>query len=48
MPCLAVTNTNPKARLIEADLVVDTLEQVTVSELEDLLNRPKTETIKGA
>ncbi len=46
MLCLAVTNTNPKARLIEADLVIDTLEQVTVSELEGLLNRHKTKPSK--
>jgi len=38
MHCLAVTNTNPKTSLAEADLVVDTLEGVTASDLEGLLN----------
>ena len=37
MRCLAVTNTNPKASLAEADLVVDNLERVTASDLEGLL-----------
>jgi len=38
MSCLAVTNTNPKSKLAEADLIVDSLEEVTVSRLESLLN----------
>ncbi len=38
MCCLAVTNTNPRAELAEADLVVDTLEEVTINDLEGLLN----------
>jgi len=37
MHCLAVTNTHPKTSLAEADLVVDTLETITVSNLEGLL-----------
>ncbi len=37
MKCLAVTNTHPKPSLTEADLVVDTLEAVTVNDLEELL-----------
>ncbi len=37
MHCLAVTNTHPRAKLIEADLVVDTLEAVTVDDLEQTL-----------
>ena len=38
MRCLAVTNTHPKTSLMEADLVVDTLEAVTVDDLERLFN----------
>jgi beta-phosphoglucomutase family hydrolase len=38
MRCLAVTNTHPRESLAEADLVVDTLEEVTPSVLERLLN----------
>ena len=37
MRCLAVTNTHPRTSLIEADLIVDTLEAVTVNDLEGLL-----------
>ena len=36
MHCLAVTNTHPRTRLKEADLVVDTLEAVGVNDLERL------------
>ncbi|MFC2005765.1 HAD family hydrolase [Chloroflexota bacterium] len=39
MQCLAVTNTHPKMRLTDADFIVDTLEAVTVNNLEGLLNR---------
>ncbi len=38
MRCLAVTNTHPRQRLAEADLIVDTLEAVTANDLEKLLN----------
>jgi beta-phosphoglucomutase family hydrolase len=38
MRCLAVTNTHPRESLAEADLIVDTLEEVTPSVLEGLLN----------
>ncbi|HEY78178.1 MAG TPA: HAD family phosphatase [Dehalococcoidia bacterium] len=38
MKCLAVTNTHPRASLAEADLVVDTLEEITPSVLEGLFN----------
>jgi beta-phosphoglucomutase family hydrolase len=38
MRCLAVTNTHPRTNLKEADLVVDTLQRVTVRDLESLLN----------
>ena len=38
MRCLAVTNTHPRTSLIEADLIVDTLETVTVNDLEGLLS----------
>ena len=36
MKCLAVTNNHPKQSLMEADLVVDTLEAVTVDDLAGL------------
>ena len=38
MRCLAVTNTHPETSLMEADLVVDTLEAVSVNDLERLLS----------
>ncbi|MFC2045167.1 HAD family hydrolase [Chloroflexota bacterium] len=38
MHCIAVTNTNPKGSLAEADLVVDTLEVITVNDLDNLIN----------
>ena len=40
MKCLAVTNTNPRERLVEADSVVDTLEKVKVADLAGLFNFP--------
>lgn len=41
MHCLAVTNTHPRVSLKEADLIVDTLEAVSASDLEGLLNPHK-------
>lgn len=41
MRCLAVTNTSPKTKLARADLVVDTLEKVTVSDLASLLKHSR-------
>ena len=38
MYCLAVTNTNPRTSLKEADLIVDSLKEVVPSDLESLLN----------
>ena len=38
MRCIAVTNTNSKEALAEADLVVDSLEMVRVKDLEQLLS----------
>jgi beta-phosphoglucomutase family hydrolase len=38
MACLAVTNTHPRESLMEADLVIETLEGLTPSDLEKLLN----------
>jgi len=38
MKCLAVTTTNPAAKLSQADLIVDRLDQVSVSDLEDLFS----------
>jgi beta-phosphoglucomutase family hydrolase len=38
MHCLAVTNTHPRSSLKEADLIVDTLEEVSLNGLESLLN----------
>ena len=40
MHCVAVTNTHPSESLREADLIVSTLETVSVNDLEALLNRP--------
>jgi len=39
MTCLAVTNTTPREELGEADLIVDTLEDITAADLERLLHR---------
>jgi beta-phosphoglucomutase family hydrolase len=39
MGCVAVTNTHPRSRLREADLIVDSLKEVTVVDLEKLLGR---------
>ena len=41
MKCLAVTNTHPKVSLKAADLVVDTLEAVSVDDLARLFNSSK-------
>jgi len=41
MGCLAVTNTHPGASLTAADLIVDTLEEVSVDDLEGLLKSPR-------
>ena len=38
MRCLAITNTHPRISLTEADLIVDTLEEVSVDDLERLLS----------
>ncbi len=38
MRCLAVTNTHPRTRLMEADLIVDTLEAVSENIFEELLS----------
>ncbi|HEY90829.1 MAG TPA: HAD family phosphatase [Dehalococcoidia bacterium] len=39
MRCIAVTNTHPRERLGEADLIVDSLEKVGIAVFEDLLSR---------
>ncbi len=39
MKCLAVTNTHPKISLKAADLVVDTLEAVSVDDLSGLFGK---------
>ncbi len=41
MCCIAVTNTNPREDLREADLVIDTLEEITVDDIERLLQQHK-------
>jgi len=41
MRCIAVTNTTSRAELREADLIIDTLEEITIDALERLLNQPK-------
>lgn len=38
MKCVAVTNTHPRAKLLEADLVVDNLRTVSVNKLTDLFD----------
>ena len=38
MRCIAITNTHPKTSLTEADLLIDTLETITVNDLEVLFN----------
>ena len=38
MRCLAITNTHPRTSLTEADLIVDTLEEISVNDLERLLS----------
>ncbi len=40
MSCLAVTNTHPAVSLKEADVIVDTLEEVTVNDLKRLIGKP--------
>jgi beta-phosphoglucomutase family hydrolase len=41
MHCIAVTNTHPKESLAEADLIVDNLQEVAVSHLEQTLYFPE-------
>ena len=38
MYCVALTSTHPREKLQEADLIVDSLEEVTVKDLEELAN----------
>jgi beta-phosphoglucomutase family hydrolase len=38
MACIAVTNTNSRESLHEADLIVDSLEQVTVADIDKLID----------
>ncbi len=38
MHCLAITNTHPRTSLTEADLIVDTLEEISVNDLDRLLD----------
>jgi len=40
MYCVAITSTHPREKLKEADLIVDTLEAVTVKDLERLIRSP--------
>ncbi len=41
MRCIAVTNTTSREELREADLIIDTLEEITVDDLERLLSQHK-------
>ena len=41
MRCLAVANSHPEAKLGEADLVVDSLEHVSVADLASIFNAPQ-------
>ena len=40
MPCLAITNTHPRQSLKEADFIGNTLEKVTIDDIEGLINPP--------
>jgi len=40
MHCLAITNTHPRRSLKEANLIVDTLEGVSINDIEGLLHPP--------
>ena len=40
MHCLAITNTHPRQSLKQADLIVDTLEAVSINDIEGLLHPP--------
>ena len=40
MKCLAVTNTNPAVKLAEADIVINSLERITLDDMTRLLNQP--------
>ena len=40
MYCIAITNSHPREKLKEADLIVDTLEMVAVKDLERLIRYP--------
>jgi beta-phosphoglucomutase-like phosphatase (HAD superfamily) len=41
MYCIAVTNTHSVSKLAEADLIVDSLEKVSLKEINELMNRQK-------
>ncbi len=41
MYCIAVTNTCPREDLTEADIIVDSLEEITVKTIEELFNHTK-------
>ena len=41
MRCIAVTNTTPREELREADLIIDTLEEITVADLNRLFEQDK-------
>ncbi len=40
MRCVAITNTHPRQSLKEADLIVDTLEAISINDIEGLLHPP--------
>ncbi len=41
MLCIAVTNTTPREELRRADLIIDTLEEITIDDVERLLGQQK-------
>ncbi len=41
MYCIAITNTSPRERLSEADIVVDSLVEIKLKTIEELFNRIK-------
>ena len=41
MCCIAVTNTYPREAIAEADIIVNSLEEITVKTIEGLFDSPK-------
>ena len=39
MACIAVTTTHPRESLVEADLIVDSLEEIAIDDIVKLINQ---------